>query len=182
MITTEVDNGFKALELLKKDEEFDLIILDMQMPGMDGITLAGEIRDFPELKKLPLVMLTSIGCPLNDAKANLQACVSKPIKPSQLYDVLMGVFVNQEVKIKHRMKVDIDQNLAKQLPLKILVAEDNAVNQKVALSMLGRMGYRPDMVSNGIEVLTALEQIPYDILYGCTNARNGRFRSNRADM
>ncbi|MGB3510129.1 MAG: response regulator [Microcoleaceae cyanobacterium] len=166
MICTEVDSAAKALELLGRGERFDLAILDMQMPEMDGLTLAGEIRQFPEFKTLPLVMLTSIGYPIgNNAKANLQACLNKPIKPSQLYDVLMQILANQEVKIKNRVQVNIDSNLAKQLPLRILVVEDNAVNQKVALSILGRMGYRADVVSNGIEALMALEQIPYNLVF-----------------
>ena len=164
MIITAVDSGAKALELLSRGEIFDLVILDMQMPEMDGLTLASEIRQFPQLKTLPLVMLTSIGCPLKDPKINLEACVNKPIKPIQLHDVLMQVFARQEVKVKNRVQVNINSNLAKRLPLRILVAEDNAVNQKVTLSMLRRMGYRPDIVSNGVEAIKALNKIPYDLI------------------
>ena len=109
-------------------------------------------------------MLTSVACPTGDGMLNLQACLNKPIKPSQLYDVLIQIFANQEIRIKNQVQVDINHNLAKQFPLRILLAEDNVVNQKVALSILGRMGYRPDVVSNGLEALTALAQISYDLV------------------
>ncbi|NER04998.1 MAG: response regulator [Okeania sp. SIO3C4] len=163
IISTEVDSGAKALELLRKGKQFDLAILDMQMPEMDGLTLAAEIRKLPGLETLPLVMLTSIGCPRGDKKS-LQACLNKPIKPDQLYDVLMQIFANQVVKMKNQVDIKIDSNLAHRLPLRILLAEDNVVNQKVALSMLARMGYRSDVVSDGLEVLMALERVPYDLV------------------
>ncbi|MDJ0517988.1 MAG: response regulator [Trichodesmium sp. MO_231.B1] len=165
MISTGVDSGAKALELLIRGEHFDLAILDVQMPEMDGLNFAATIRKLPKLKKLPLVMLTSIGCPTDNVMVDLQAFVNKPIKSGQLYDVLIQVFANQEIRMKNQVQVDTNQNLAKQLPLRILLAEDNIINQKVALSMLRQMGYRPDMVSNGLEVLKALEQVPYDLVF-----------------
>ncbi|GGA53762.1 hypothetical protein CYANOKiyG1_73820 [Okeania sp. KiyG1] len=150
--------------MLKKGKKFDLAILDMQMPEMDGLTLAAEIRKLPLLKTLPIVMLTSIGCPKGD-KSNLQACLNKPIKPDRLYKVLMEIFANQVVNIKSQAVFKTDSNLATRLPLRILLAEDNVVNQKVALSMLERMGYRPDVVSDGVEALTAIDRVPYDLVF-----------------
>lgn len=164
ILSTSVDSSVKALELLKKGMKFDMAILDMQMPEMDGLTLAAEIRKLPRLKTLPLVMLTSVGCPKGDT-SKLQACLNKPIKPDQLYKVLMKIFANQVVSVKNQAEIKIDSNLATHLPLRILLAEDNVVNQKVALSMLGRMGYRPDVVSDGLEVLIALEKVPYDLVF-----------------
>ncbi|NEP76082.1 MAG: response regulator [Okeania sp. SIO2G4] len=108
-------------------------------------------------------MLTSVGCPKGDTR-NLQACLNKPIKPDQLYKILMEIFSNQVVNIKNKADIKIDSNLALRLPLRILLAEDNVVNQKVALSMLARMGYRPDVVSDGLETLIALEKVPYDLV------------------
>ncbi|MGD1700667.1 response regulator [Dapis sp. BLCC M229] len=164
MISTGVDSGAKALDLLMRDKYFDLAILDVQMPEMDGLNLAATIRKLPKLKTLPLVMLTSVGCPTDNVMVDLQAFVNKPIKSSQLYDVLIQVFANQEIRMKNQVQVDTNQNLAKQLPLRILLAEDNVINQKVALLMLRQMGYRPDVVSNGLEALAALEQVPYDLV------------------
>ncbi|NEP08067.1 MAG: response regulator, partial [Okeania sp. SIO4D6] len=77
---------------------------------------------------------------------------------------LMEIFSNQVVNIKNKADIKIDSNLALRLPLRILLAEDNVVNQKVALSMLARMGYRPDVVSDGLETLIALEKVPYDLV------------------
>ncbi|WP_371357382.1 response regulator [Hydrocoleum sp. CS-953] len=164
MISTEAESGAETIELLRKGRKFDLAILDMQMPEMDGLTLAAEIRKLAKLKTLPLVMLSSVCYTKSDATKHLQSFLNKPIKPNQLYNVLMQIFASQQIGIRNQVQIDINQNLAKQLPLRILVAEDNVVNQKVALSMLQQMGYRADVVNNGLEALTALEQIPYDLV------------------
>ncbi|MGD1805836.1 response regulator [Dapis sp. BLCC M126] len=164
MISTGADSGAKALDLLMRGENFDLAILDMQMPEMDGITLAAEIHKLPKLKKLPLVMLTSIGYPKDNAMVDLEAWLNKPIKSGQLYEVLMKIFASQEVRIKNQVQLHINRNLAEQMPLRILLTEDNVVNQKVALSMLKQMGYCPDVANNGLEALAALEQVSYDLV------------------
>ncbi len=166
MITREVASGREALELLNQGEEFDLAILDMQMPEMDGVTLASEIRKYRDSNALPLVMLTSMGAPVGEAKTNFVACLNKPVKPSQLYDALMDTFAErrQRERIKASLRSNLDSNLADRLPLRILMVEDNAVNQKVGLSILGRMGYRADVAGNGVEALQALENAAYDLV------------------
>ncbi|MEB3341394.1 response regulator [Okeania sp.] len=164
MISTEVDSGVKALDLLMKSQDFDLAILDLQMPEMDGMTLAAKIREFPQFKTLPLVMLTSINFSIEDAKANFQAWLSKPIKLNQLYDVLMQIFASQTIQVQDEIQVTTDENLGKRLPLKILLVEDNIVNQKVALSMLELMGYFCDVANNGLEALATLEKATYDLI------------------
>ncbi|NET88116.1 MAG: response regulator [Kamptonema sp. SIO1D9] len=161
-----VDSGAKALEVLQR-ETFDLAIVDLQMPGMDGITLAKEIRRIPSLQHLPLVMLTSVGKPENGKKfPEFAAFLNKPIKQSQLFNVLAKICGGQLVKIEptYKRQSPIDKNLAASLPLRILLAEDNMVNQKLALKLLERMGYRADVVSNGLEVIEALERQPYDLI------------------
>jgi signal transduction histidine kinase/CheY-like chemotaxis protein/HPt (histidine-containing phosphotransfer) domain-containing protein len=166
MTSADCPSGREALELLGRGEDFDLAILDMQMPEMDGIALASEIRKYRDSNALPLVMLTSMGVPVGEGRENLAACLNKPIKPSQLYDVLIKIFAHppQEVKIKSVPKGNLDTKLADRLPLRILMVEDNAVNQKVAQLILARMGYRADVAGNGAEGLQALEAAAYDVV------------------
>jgi len=170
MIPRAAQSGAEALEWLAQAEAFDLAILDMQMPQMDGLTLAAETRKLPGCQHLPLVMLTSLGWREIDtqvAKVNFAAFLNKPIKQSQLYNVLAQVLAQQPIKARpnlppgHAQKTPL---LAEHLPLQILLAEDNVVNQKVALQLLKRMGYRADVAGNGLEVLEALERQPYDVV------------------
>jgi PAS domain S-box-containing protein len=169
MLTRAAQSGAEALDWLHQRELFDLAILDLQMPGMDGLTLATEIRKHPGCQELPLVMLTSIGKPeISDPilKSHFAAFLNKPIKQSQLYDVLSQVVVGQPIKVRPTCSLspEMKPHLAQGLPLKILLAEDNVVNQQVALHLLQRMGYRADVVSNGLEVLQALGRQSYDVV------------------
>ncbi len=161
-----------ALDWLAAKEVFDLAVLDMQMPEMDGLALATEIRGYPDCQKLPLVMLTSIGRPeINTptVEVDFAAFLNKPIKQSQLYNVLINIFGEQatEIRVQRTLLGPFVQSipmLALELPLRILLADDHLVNQKVALQILQRMGYRADVAGNGIEVLEALNRQPYDVV------------------
>ncbi|MEG3925094.1 response regulator [Microcoleus sp. T3_D1] len=160
-----------ALDWLAAKEMFDLAVLDMQMPEMDGLALAAQIRRYPDCEKLPLVMLTSIGRPeINPPSMEMDfaAFLNKPIKQSQLYNVLINIFGEQTTEFKgQRTTGSFLQTipvLAEDLPLRILLADDHLVNQKVALQILQRMGYRADVAGNGIEVLEALRRQPYDVV------------------
>ena len=169
MLTHAAESGLETLALLRQGEQFDLAILDMQMPEIDGLTLATEIRKQPGCQELPLVMLTSIGKPeISDeiAKDKIAAFLNKPIKQSQLYDVLIEVLLGQPIKVRPAFSLtsQIDRYLAERLPLKILLAEDNVVNQQVGLHLLQRMGYRADVAGNGLEVLEALRRQSYDVV------------------
>jgi CheY-like chemotaxis protein/HPt (histidine-containing phosphotransfer) domain-containing protein len=145
---------------------FDVALLDMQMPDMDGLTLAAEIRGLKS--ELPLVMLTSLG----RGEANVEgieftAFLTKPIKASQLYNALMGIFAEEAQplpKDEVAAQPQFDAGMGQRLPLRILVAEDNAINQQVALSFLERLGYRADVAANGLEVLSSLRRQPYDVV------------------
>jgi len=145
-----------ALDWIRRGDAFDVAILDMNMQDMDGLTLAKEIRRYN--KTLPLVMLASIGqhLPVD------HACLTKPIKPSQLHRVLTNVISTQLGKKAERAKA-IDKEVQNS-SLRILLAEDNVTSQKVAIQMLKRMGYKADVVANGIEALQALERQPYDLV------------------
>ncbi|MEG4960192.1 MULTISPECIES: response regulator [unclassified Microcoleus] len=160
-----------ALDWLAAKEEFDLAVLDMQLPEMDGLTLAAQIRRYPDCEKLPLVMLTSIGRQEINTPAievDFAAFLNKPIKQSQLYNVLINIFGEQTPEFRgQRTSGPFLQSipvLAENLPLRILLADDHLVNQKVALQILQRMGYRADVAGNGIEVLEALRRQPYDVV------------------
>jgi len=163
-------SGVQALDWLHQGERFDLAILDMQMPEMDGVTLAQKIRKVPGCQTLPLVMLSSLGevsIHESDINQTFAGCLTKPIKQSQLCDVLMQAMAGVPIKVKvHSAKTpNIDAQMAQQLPLRILLAEDNPVNQQVASHLLQRMGYRADVAGNGLEVLEALQRQPYDVVF-----------------
>ena len=168
MLTCAAESGVEALESLRQEEPFDIAILDMQMPEMDGLTLAAEIRKLPNCLLLPLVMLTSLGkqeIGIAD-NVNFAAFLNKPVKQSQLYNVLIQIFGGQPTKAKlnHPKPPQIDPHISERLPLRILIAEDHVVNQKLALFMLKNMGYRAEVAGNGLEVLEALRRQSYDVV------------------
>jgi signal transduction histidine kinase/DNA-binding response OmpR family regulator len=161
----------EALDWVRQGEVFDAGILDMQMPEMDGLRLATEIRRIREASRLPLIMLTSLGnrdAHSEEAKAvDFAAFLMKPIKPSQLFDVLVSVFSGQPTLIHRREAKEeslFDGQMGERIPLRLLLAEDNTTNQKLALHILARMGYRADVAANGLEVLQSLERQKYDVV------------------
>jgi signal transduction histidine kinase/CheY-like chemotaxis protein len=162
-----VASAGEALSVLVAKQPFDLAILDMQMPQMDGLSLGVMIRRQAGYQNLPLVLLTSMGKPDNMAavSAEFAACLAKPVKQSQLYNTLIRVLGTQPVVIKpSQVVLEVNPHLAEQYPLRILLAEDNLVNQKVALLMLQRLGYGADVVENGLEALEALQRQEYDLV------------------
>jgi signal transduction histidine kinase/DNA-binding response OmpR family regulator/HPt (histidine-containing phosphotransfer) domain-containing protein/PAS domain-containing protein len=148
---------------------FDVAILDMQMPDMDGLTLAREIRRLQgPYSKLPLIMLTSLGRrEVNEDMEEFAAFLTKPMKPSPLFDALVGIFTGQPTRVVPRdaeEEPQFDAHMGQHWPLRILLAEDNATNQKLALRLLGRMGYQADVAANGLETLEALKRQVYDVV------------------
>ncbi|MGK7924656.1 MAG: response regulator [Spirulina sp.] len=169
MVSRSAVSGAEALTWLESGEGFDVAILDMQMPEMDGLMLAERIRQLPAGQTLPLVMLTSMGQFDSDrdlSRVNFSAYLNKPIKQSQLYNILLNLLVPQSLSIGESTLPSsrVDAPLSEQIPLKILLAEDNVVNQKVALNILKKLGYRADVAANGLEVLAALKRQPYDVV------------------
>jgi len=168
MLPRETADPFEASEWIRRGDPFDIALLDMQMPDMDGEALASEIRRYRDPKSLPIVMLSSIDRRLSGPDpVRYDAYLTKPIKQSMLYDALVKIFVGQSGITRIRDAASLpqfDTHMAERLPLRILIAEDNAVNQKLALQMLHKMGYRADVTGNGIEVLEALERQPYDVV------------------
>jgi PAS domain S-box-containing protein len=160
MFAVETETPHQALEWIRRGDPFDVAILDMQMPVMDGRTLAVEIRRHRDAHALPLVMLTSLGS--EKIPVEFAAYLTKPIKPSQLHDALMVVFGGELELHEAPWAATTDDRLAERLPLRILVVEDNAVNQQLILLLLQKVGYRADVAANGVEALEALERQPYD--------------------
>jgi CheY-like chemotaxis protein len=169
MLAHPTESGADALKLLNLRGHFDLAILDMQMPEMDGLTLAQKIREFPEYQKLPLVMLSSLSISrieIEAAKVDFAATLNKPIRQFQLQDVLaqiLGKDTDRSSTIAKSKSSSYDRYQAT-FPLRILLAEDNLVNQKVAIHMLKRIGYQADVVMNGLEAIERLQHHPYDVI------------------
>jgi PAS domain S-box-containing protein len=160
--------GDEALAGLRAGQTFDLAVIDMQMPGMTGVTLAREIRRLGPAGRLPLVLLSSLGQIPREDRGEFAAHLAKPAKPAQLYAALVEIFAPAA---GGRSSVTPAAVVAPAAPApgathpeRILLAEDNVVNQKVALLMLQRLGYRAEVVTNGLEVIATLERQPVDII------------------
>jgi PAS domain S-box-containing protein len=170
MYPVAVESGPAALALLAEDSRFDLAILDMQMPDMDGLELARALHDSPHSASIPLLMLTSIGYQelrKKQESVNLAGIMTKPVRRTQLFDALTKILGQsagnaQEAEAPSAFRNSHVEQL--DLSLRILLAEDNQVNQKVALRTLERLGYRADAVSDGVEVLTSLHRQVYDVV------------------
>ena len=176
MIYTEASSGYEALELLRaavqRNELFNLAVLDLMMPGMNGFELARHIKNDPALAGIDLVMLTSFGERGDTATAQeigIAAYLTKPVRQAQLFNCLAKVVgasvVGQEVisvPPPHPVKKEVTAQAMS--GKRLLLAEDNIVNQKVALRQLQKLGYRADAVANGREAVEALGRIPYDLV------------------
>ena len=172
-------SGPQALEMLRADaatDPFDLAILDMQMPDMDGLMLGREIKKDRTIAATRLVMLTSLGNQLDaeDMKAaGIEACVLKPVKQSRLYSRIAEILANhtplarkvgQTGSVAMKRLTDAPPVKPEAKPTRILLAEDNIINQKVAVGLLNNIGYKADVANNGLEVLAALALKPYDLI------------------
>ncbi len=168
MLPHQTGSPAEALEWLRRGDPFDVAFLDLHMPQMDGVALASEIRRLHDASTLPLVMLSSLGKRETQAEeGDWAAFLLKPIKASQLYNVLAGIFGTEAGKApvpQAEDKPQFDADMGQRHPLRILLAEDNLINQKLALRLLERMGYRADVAANGLEVLQSLRRQPYDVV------------------
>ncbi|MEO7855350.1 MAG: response regulator, partial [Rubrivivax sp.] len=166
MKTRDTESAAEALRWLDDGETFDLAILDMHMPEMDGLALAALIKQ--RQPKLPLVLFSSLGRrEAGDTEGLFSAYLSKPLRQSQLFDTLVGLLAHDQpmpAPTEKKAKPKMDPGMAARHPLRILLAEDNAVNQKLALRLLQQMGYRADLASNGIEAIECVERQTYDVV------------------
>jgi CheY-like chemotaxis protein len=181
----------EVLAWLRRGDSFDVAILDLHMPEMTGVELAEEIRsvgaglapapasgtplapappqgaDARPAPTMPLILTSSLGGRevAGDTEA-FAAYLTKPIRPSALFDALSGILADLPVReaAPSARKTALDPEMAARHPLRILLAEDNAVNQKLALRLLSQMGYRADVAGNGLEAIQAVERQQYDMI------------------
>ena len=169
---TPAASGAEALALLQGAARFDIAILDMHMPGMDGIDLARAIRALPGQRSPALILLSSLGHsgdhdPSALKSASFAEVLPKPVKPSLLLDALMTIALGAPTRVLPQRRPErprFDAGLARALPARILLADDHPTNQKLGRTILARLGYRADVAANGIEVLQALDLQPYDLI------------------
>ncbi|MFQ5514479.1 MAG: response regulator [Myxococcota bacterium] len=186
-----VGRGSHALVALRRMAEhgrgYDLALLDIGMPGMNGFTLAGLIRRTPELASLPLIALTSSGMPGEAEKArkhHLDAYLTKPVRRSQLFDCIAEALGRgHQRETPERRKLITRHSLAEsrhRTQPRILVVEDNPTNQKLAALLLEKMAYRVDLARDGLEALAAVEHTRYDaVLMDCQMPRMDGFEATR---
>jgi two-component system sensor histidine kinase/response regulator len=183
-----VADAAAALTALAVEEaaqrRFDLIILDGQMPGTDGLTLARRIRENGYWAAVPVVLMTSLGDMADRAELatlKIARCLSKPVKAAHLRDVLNATLASVAASAPQPVAVaSIAGGRPAAVKARILVAEDNVTNQKVALLQLRRLGYSADAVGNGVEALATLARIPYDlVLMDCQMPEMDGFEATR---
>ena len=172
MLFDSVDRGAKALKMLRgavaERKPYDLVILDMHMPEMNGLEVAEAISADPQLSTVKMVMLTSVGI-RGDAqsarRAGIKAYLTKPVRQSYLYNCLREVMSSGGASTESTLVTR--HTLAENQPIKakVLVAEDNTVNQQVALSMLTELGCKVDIVADGLQAVVATGTHSYDLIF-----------------
>ncbi|MEM6344660.1 MAG: response regulator [Bacteroidota bacterium] len=151
-----------AQEFLMADQKVDMVWLDYSLPDGRGPSLSRAIRQIPQYQDLPLLMLSDKATtPTPEDKALHIACLAKPIRRKQLIRVCQSYW---GTKVEPLITSTAPQNAQPQNKLRILLTEDNRVNQKVALQMLSKIGYQADIANNGLEALEAIQQIQYDLI------------------
>jgi PAS domain S-box-containing protein len=169
-----VEGGAKALQVLKravhKEKLFDLVLLDMQMPQMDGEQTLRAIKTDPELKDVLVIILTSIGISGDVARLEALGCagyLTKPVKQSQLFDTILTVLSRQKAQAKEKPISIVTRHTVeeqKSRRVHILLAEDNPMNQKLAVTLLKKAGYSVDAVEDGRMVMEAVKRRAYDLI------------------
>jgi len=154
----------EALAWVDSGEPFDLGLIDEEMAEVDGRRFAESLRRFRDSDALPLVLVTSRGRRAGGARAPFSAVVARPVRPRALASVLAGLRDDSVSRRRRRSSPSLPKELGATHPLRVLLAEDNAVNQKVALSYLSRMGYRADVARTGLEALESVRRNVYDVV------------------
>jgi GAF domain-containing protein/CheY-like chemotaxis protein len=165
MAARETGLPTEALEWIERGDRFDVALFDLLMPDLDGLELAERVARARGRKRMPVVILSSIGLREREG-APIAAWLAKPVKPSALHDTLANVLLGAVASAPARPDAQqpLDGELGERHPLRILLAEDNAVNQKLALRLLRQMGYEADVVGDGLQAIEAIEHGPYEVV------------------
>jgi signal transduction histidine kinase/CheY-like chemotaxis protein len=168
LTTVSVETPREALECLRQ-QTFDLAVLDFEMPEMNGIELAQQVADLGLAPDMRIILSSSSGVNRKQLQKGLEnppfhAFLTKPTRSDAFRDIIGHLLSGAPAPLVRRAARDITITLAMQRPLRILLAEDNVVNQKVGVAQLKRLGYLPDVVANGLEVLTAMHRQTYDVI------------------
>jgi CheY-like chemotaxis protein len=172
MIASASEHPRDALRRFEVGEVFDVIVLDMNMPDMDGIELARKIRALECMESVPLVLLSSMVPMSEDRKKEMEslrfaAALSKPIKPSPLLNTLLSIFVGtpaRPIRADQTKASAFDGSMAKTFPLQILLVDDNATNRKLGSKVLERLGYTPEQAIDGQSAIAAYSQGSHDVI------------------
>jgi signal transduction histidine kinase/HPt (histidine-containing phosphotransfer) domain-containing protein len=168
MVAHAAQNSREALYLINAGEEFDLVVLDSQMPGTDGFTLAAEIHQIPRAGLLPVILLVPLGVRLETPPSERMPFISyaaKPIRPAQLAETIHRAFTNAKSPTERIVAPKPQQPPPAATSLEILLCDDNSINQKVAARILQQLGYKPDIAGNGREALDAMDKKRYDLVF-----------------
>jgi signal transduction histidine kinase/CheY-like chemotaxis protein len=161
MVPTLVTSGSEALQEINR-QKFDVVLTDLQMPEMDGVALATRIH---EISEVSIILLSSSGqSEIGESGKLFQFQIPKPIKQSQLLNALQKLSGLDGRRPKDKGVQRLDSRMGLDKPLRILLAEDNAINQKVGLLMLSKMGYRGELAKNGREAVETAERTNYDLI------------------
>jgi CheY-like chemotaxis protein len=165
MKTAVFTSADEVQQHLNNKSSYHIAVIDYTLPGTDGQKLAKEIKKNKAFQNLPVILMSNITVQQKKTDNDVNVALYKPIKPRLLKDTICRIFSGTEKRKSERTSTgQIDLHMAEKHPLRILLAEDNLINQKVAIKMLEKIGYRLDTAANGIEAVKAVERQPYDVV------------------
>ena len=169
MSYSEAADAAGALTLAEAGDSWDVIVLDMDLPDQDGLTLAQALRRESGLSATPIILLSSLthaGLRSRADEAGVTTYLYKPLKPLMLRSLIVEQLSDgHQPPVKPALRPPMfDVRVGQENPFSLLLAEDNMVNQKVAMLLLERLGYRADVAASGVEVIEALDRQPYDVI------------------
>lgn len=166
LTVTSAESGPEAIQRFEAGEGFDLMLLDRDMPDMPGLPMIDALAARPATKVPPVILLIPRSSSSELSRACIVTHLSKPVRPRDLYAAVVAVLDRQAIKapVTEPPVSPFDRDFARRHPLRVLVAEDNFVNRKVILTMLERLGYAAEAVTNGREVLHRLARQPWDLV------------------